>query len=87
MPTCRITEDLGDVRARLPTRDGRECVVVDERRVVLGFLGPEQLDGARDGDVGGAMDPAPDTVRPSAAPKEVLDYMGARGTRILVTTS
>jgi hypothetical protein len=48
--------------------------------------GPEQLDGGRHRDVGEAMDPAPDTVRPSAPPKDVLDYMGARGTRLVVTT-
>ncbi len=64
-------------------------MVVDDRRVVLGFL---PAAGARDATSRAeqAMAGAPDTVRPSASPQEMLEYMGEGGEasdHILVTTS
>jgi CBS domain-containing protein len=84
VPTCRASDAVAAVRTRLATDARHGCVVVDERRVVLGYLAPDRLAG--DGPAGGAMEPAPTTVRPSASPKEVLELMGDEGRRVLVTT-
>jgi CBS domain-containing protein len=74
VPTCRTSERVTEVRARLGGDGRRGCVVVNERRVVLGDPTPERLEG--DGLAGEAMDPAPTTIRPSASPKEILELMG-----------
>jgi CBS domain-containing protein len=84
VPTCRTSELLTDVRARLAGAARRDCVVVDERRVVMGYLASDRLAG--DGLAGGFMDPAPTTIRPSASPKQILEFMGDDGQRALVTT-
>jgi CBS domain-containing protein len=60
------------------------CVVADEGRVVLGYLAPDRLAG--DGLAGEAMELAPTTVRPSASPKEILEFMRDDSKRVLVTT-
>jgi CBS domain-containing protein len=82
VPTCRASEPLTDVRARLAGGSRRDCVVVDAQRVVLGYLAPDRLAG--DGLAGEAMDPAPSTIRPSASPEKVLEFLA--GHHILVTT-
>jgi CBS domain-containing protein len=84
VPTCGAGEPLPDVRARLAGGARRDCVVVDGQRVVLGYLAPARLAG--DGSAGEAMDPAPGTVRPSASPEKILEYMGDDGQQLLVTT-
>jgi CBS domain-containing protein len=50
----------------------------------VGYLAPERLDG--DGPAGETMDPAPTTIRPSASPKESLEFMGKDRQHLLVTT-
>jgi CBS-domain-containing membrane protein len=84
VPTCRASEPLTDIRARLAGGSRRDCVVVDAQRVVLGYLAPDRLTGG--GLAGEAMDPAPSTIRPSASPEKVLDFLGDDGQHILVTT-
>jgi CBS domain-containing protein len=84
VPTCRTWEPLTDVRARLAGAARRDCVVVDERSVVMGYLAPDRLAG--DGPAGEAMHAAPTTIRPSASPKEILEFMGDDRQRVLVTT-
>jgi Mg/Co/Ni transporter MgtE len=56
---------LREVSERVRNAGWDTCFVVDERRVVLGRLGPSEL--ARQGDVPveKAMTPGPRTVRPS----------------------
>jgi CBS domain-containing protein len=84
VPTCRASEPLSDVRARVAGGPRRDCVVVDAQRVVLGYLAPDRLSGV--GVAGEAMDPAPSTIRPSASPEKVLEFLGDDAPHVLVTT-
>jgi rhodanese-related sulfurtransferase len=62
VPTCTLDEKVGEVRARLG--DGDVCIVANDRRVVLGLVRPEHLEGD-DRPVGDVMQEGPSTVRPN----------------------
>src|SRR5437667_3247329 len=49
VPTCRLGERLAKVRMRVEQTDWDTCLVIDDRRVVLGRLGRRAL--RREGDV------------------------------------
>jgi CBS domain-containing protein len=84
VPTCRPSEPLSAVKARLADSARRDCVVVDAHRVVLGYLAPDRLAGS--GRAADAMDPAPTTIRPNASPRKILEFLGDDGKHVLVTT-
>lgn len=72
-PTCRLDETVGDVHKGLGGFD--TCVVVNEQRVVLGILRPEQLEGDGDRTAEAAMAPGPSTFRPHVSAAELGEYM------------
>ena len=74
---------MSEVRPRVSDWPG--CAVVDQRRVLLGFV-PQSALTSGAGRIEEVMEAAPDTVRPSASPKETLEYMGDAD-HALVTTS
>lgn len=88
VPTCRLTDRLGDV-ARQIRASGWDCgVVVNEEHVVLGFLRNEVLDGASEASVEEVMEPGPSTFRPDILPEELGTYMQKRNIdSALVTTA
>lgn len=65
VPTARLDDRLQDVRRRLVTSDLDQCLVVDERNVLLGRLGRSALAREDDVSVAEAMSEGPATVRPS----------------------
>jgi CBS domain-containing protein len=88
VPVCRPGERLGQVRARLDEADRDLCVVIDERRVVLGSLRGSAFDGAAETAVDEAMDPGPSTYRPNVSVREMAEVFGKSGAkRVLVTTA
>jgi len=85
---CRPGERLVQVRARLDEADHDLCVVIDERRVVLGSLRGQALDGAAETPVDEAMDPGPSTYRPHVSVREMAEHLGqSKARRVLVTTA
>jgi len=88
VPTCSLDERLQEVQTRVRAAGWDTCVVVNEKRIVLGRLGRKAL--ASDADVSAeeAMSPGPSTVRPSIGDDALLKRMDDRKlTTFLVTTS
>ncbi len=75
VPTCRLNERLGDVRARLQKAGWDACVVVNEERIVLGLLRKAELASGDDTVVEDAMRPAPSTFRPFVSIEEMAAFM------------
>jgi Mg/Co/Ni transporter MgtE len=87
VPTCTLEERLVDVRERVRAAAWDTCIVVNERRVVLGRLGRKAVADENDESVAAAMSPGPSTVRPSIGTDALLERMRRRNlTSYLVTT-
>src|SRR5712691_10728148 len=88
VPTCRLADDLDEVRDRVREEGWGTCFVVDDERVVLGRLGGAAIRGGEPGTVEDAMTPGPSTIRPSARLEAVVDRLQRQNLRSLpVTTS
>ena len=74
-PTCRLDEPIGEVRERVRAAGWDACVVVNEERVVLGFLREAELEKGRDEPVERVMRPGPSTFRPHVPIREMAHYM------------
>lgn len=88
VPTCNLTDRLGDVRDRTRDADQNVCVVVNDHRVVLGRLRGDALRGDPGATVESVMESGPTTTRtddPLEAITERLQHR--RVSSILVTTS
>ena len=87
MPTCSLGDRLADVRERVRGAGWDTCIVINERRVVLGRLGRKALASETDASVEEAMTPGPSTVRPSIGADALLERIRERKlTSLLVTT-
>ncbi len=75
VPTCSLTEMLGDVWARVKAAGWNACVVVNDERVVLGLLRAEELAGDAAATIERAMRPGPSTFRPHVLIDEMAEYM------------
>ena len=77
VPTCRIDEEVGPVRARVREAGWDACVVVNAERVVFGLLRERELSGGDDDDrpVEQVMRPGPSTFRPNVAIEEMAAFM------------
>jgi CBS domain-containing protein len=75
VPTCGLTELVGDVRKRAGDGHWAAAVVVNERRVVLGLLRAQELDKDAGLTIEEAMRPGPSTIRPYVPIKEAADHM------------
>ena len=87
VPTCRLTEIIADVRARVQASDHTLCVVTNDEGVVLGRLGARALRGDPKALVEEMMESGPTTTR-SDDPLEAITerLQEARVGSILVTT-
>jgi CBS domain-containing protein len=87
-PTCSLVENVADVRPRLGPAGWSQCVVTDERNVVLGRVHRSDLD--RDGEtpIEQVMESGPSTYRPSVPLEEMLQAMKSGGHEtVLITRS
>ena len=73
VPTCGLTEKIGDIRGRTAGWD--TCVVVNPERVVLGLLRKKELDGDATATAQQVMRPGPKTFRPNVTLEELLKSM------------
>jgi CBS domain-containing protein len=87
VPTCVLTETIGDIRRR--TQGWDTCVVVDPGGVVLGLLRKKELDGDPKATAEQVMRPGPKTFRPNVTLQELLKSMRDHEiqTNSLVTTA
>jgi Mg/Co/Ni transporter MgtE len=75
VPTCGLSDRLGDVRERIKT-DGREmCVVVNEQGIVLGLIRKKALEADDSFTAEQVMRPGPSTFRPDQTLEEMLTFM------------
>jgi CBS domain-containing protein len=86
VPTCSLTETIGDIRRRTAGWD--TCVVVDADGVVLGLLRKKELDADPQARAEQMMRPGPKTFRPNVTLQELLKSMRDNEiqTNSLVTT-
>jgi len=86
VPTCSLTETIGDIRRR--TGEWDTCVVVDKEGVVLGLLRKKELDADPKVTAERVMRPGPKTFRPNVTLQELLKSMRDHEiqTNSLVTT-
>jgi Mg/Co/Ni transporter MgtE len=75
VPTARIDEGLGEVRARVEGSKHDTAVVTNDHGVVLGLLRPDQLDGDADARVEEVMRPGPSTFRPHVFITEMAEFL------------
>jgi signal-transduction protein with cAMP-binding, CBS, and nucleotidyltransferase domain len=88
MPTCRLTDRLGDIRHRVQAAGQEDCVVLNDAGILSGYLGGKALDAAPQTTVDQVMEPGPSTIRPHVSLAEIAPYMRERDIdRILVTTA
>jgi CBS domain-containing protein len=86
VPTCRLTDRVGDVRDRVRAAGWDECVVVNDGGVLLGRLRRKELDGDVSAIVEAVMEAGPTTVRANEELKGLVSRMREhRVERILVT--
>jgi len=86
VPTCSLTETIGDIRGR--TQGWDTCVVVDPQGVVLGLLRKKELESDASATAEQVMRPGPKTFRPNVTLQELLKSMRDHEiqTNSLVTT-
>lgn len=75
VPTCTLSERLGEVRDRVKAQGWDAAVVVNEQRVVLGLLRSKELAGDPELRIEQAMRPAPSTFRPFVSQHEMAHFM------------
>ena len=75
VPTCRLDESVGEVRARVRAAGWDACVVVNDQRVVLGLLRAGELERGQNEPVEQVMRPGPSTFRPHVPIEELAHFM------------
>jgi predicted transcriptional regulator len=83
--TCRLSDDLAAVRERIGDTAG--CAVVNDERVVLGWLDADKLTSEGVSTVEEAMRSGPSTFRPNVPLMEMRDYMAQRNMQSALVTS
>lgn len=89
VPTCKISERVGEVRGRVGKAGWDVCVVVNEEQVVLGLLRANDLANANPTwTAEEAMERDPRSYRLNTPPEKARQHMELKGvTSVLVTTS
>ena len=88
VPTCRLDESLPDIRARARAGGWNACVVVNDKRIVLGLLRVDELDRHENLTAEAAMRPGPSTFRPHVPIAEIAEFMAEHDVpNVPVTTS
>jgi CBS domain-containing protein len=88
VPTCRLTERVGDVRVRVEAAGWDLCVVVNDVGIVLGDLRSRALAGDPARTAEEAMQPGPTTYRADQPAEETARHLAERDVPgVLVTTA
>jgi len=88
VPTCRLTDLVGDVQVRVRTAGWDICLVVNDECVVLGRIRAPALAVDSTVPVEQVMEAGPTTVRPDARLADVAHRMHDKNTHsVVVTTS
>jgi predicted transcriptional regulator len=85
VPMCRLDEMVDVIANRFASSRWQVCVVVDERRVILGKLRLDDLPA--EGSAEEVMEPGPTTIRPSEDLAEVRERMTKRKVQTLLVST
>jgi CBS domain-containing protein len=86
-PTCRLDDTVGGVRERAMTTGWDQAVVLDDRGVLLGWLGADAMGSDPDAEVTSAMLEGPVTFRPNWSVDETASWMDDQGVASVLVTS
>lgn len=88
VPTCGLSDRVGEVAERVRARGWDQCVVVNDQNVVLGRLNDRILADNSEALVEDVMDPGPVTYRPHEIAHEAAHHLIERHVKtVLVTTA
>jgi hypothetical protein len=79
VPTCQLSESVGEAKRRAQKLGFQICVVVNEHGIVLGLIEKNAWEKDFDIAVEKAMDPGPTTLRPS--------YLVEAATKLIMKSS
>jgi len=86
IPTCSLTDRLGDARDRAQDADQNVCIVVNADGVVLGRLRGDRLQGDPGAAIESVMEDGPTTIRADASLREITERMRKRGVGSILVT-
>jgi CBS domain-containing protein len=75
VPTCLLTDTVAEAQTRTKESGWDRCVVVNDRRIVLGLLAARELKRAGEVSAEEAMQLGPSTFRPNVSLEEMVEYM------------
>src|SRR5258707_1915235 len=87
VPTCGLADRVGDVKARAQAAGLDACVVVNERRVVLGLLRGRELGADPGATAEQVMQAGPTTYRPDVPARQAGARMRERQVDALLVTT
>lgn len=87
VPTCLLSDPIGEVRRRVVTGDQDICVVLHPEGVVMGRLRGEAFSRDPQSKAEDVMDPGVTTVRPSEPLGPLVERMRKRGVKAVVVTT
>jgi CBS domain-containing protein len=87
VPTCGLTDRVAAAKGRAQAAGFDACVVVNERRIVLGLLRSQELDAGPAATAEQVMRAGPTTYRPNVPAREAGARMRARGVDALLVTT
>jgi CBS domain-containing protein len=87
VPTCQLSDSVGEAKQRAQKLGVQICVVVNEQGKVLGLIEKEDWETDNDISVETAMDPGPTTLRPSYLLKDANELVVKSGGDAIVTSS
>ncbi len=86
IPTCSLTDRLGDARDRAQDADQNVCIVVNADGVVLGRLRGDRLQGDTGAAIESVMEDGPTTIRADASLREIAERMRNRRVGSILVT-
>ncbi len=88
VPTCQITERLGEVKERVQAAGEKVCIVTTEEGVVLGRLRGEAFNADPEASIESVMEAGPTTIRPDLPLEDITEHLKERRVgSIIVSTS
>ncbi len=86
VPTCSLTDRLGDARNRAQDADQNVCMVVNADGVVLGRLRGDRLQGDTGAAIESVMEDGPTTIRADTSLQEITARMRKRRVGSILVT-
>ncbi len=87
IPTCEISETVGQARGRSSVDPWQECVVLDCEGIVAGVIRDQGWEAPDDAPVEAVMQAGPTTVRPDGVLESLVGRMQKRDTRLVLVTT